>query len=106
MKTNEFKQLIKESVREVFKEEIKDILLEALKTSKPIIKENINLNNNSPQVTKGYMDIMKDMQNNLSNINTSTVPFTPRAQDTISEGSSLPPGEVSLDQIHNLFKGK
>jgi len=39
MKTTDFKKLIKEAVREVIQEELKDILLEALKSPKQIIKE-------------------------------------------------------------------
>ena len=39
MKSSEFKQLIKESVREVFREEIKEILLEAVRTPKAVVQE-------------------------------------------------------------------
>jgi hypothetical protein len=39
MKTTDFKKLIKEAVREVIQEELKNILLEALKSPKQIIKE-------------------------------------------------------------------
>ena len=39
MKTSELKNLIKESVREVFQDELKNILLEAVRSPKPIIKK-------------------------------------------------------------------
>ena len=39
MKTTDFKKLIKEAVREVIQEELKDILLEALKSPKQIVRE-------------------------------------------------------------------
>ena len=52
MKSSEFKQLIKESVREVFREEIKEILLEAVRTPKAVVQESTyrpeNYNPNYP----------------------------------------------------------
>ena len=109
MKTSEFKHLIKESVREVIKEELKDILLEVMKTTKPIINENFipksPSSNNTPinavEMKNRYMDIINDMKGNKTI--TSDSIFVPRPVDTTAEGSSLPPGELSLDQINNLF---
>ena len=45
MKSTEFKKLIKQAVREVFQEEMKEIILESLKSSK---KEQVITENQSP----------------------------------------------------------
>ena len=42
MKQSEFKNFIKEAVREVIREELKDILLEAVRQPKTIVKETIS----------------------------------------------------------------
>ena len=39
MKASEFKKLIKEAVKEVIQEELRDILLEAVKSPKQIVRE-------------------------------------------------------------------
>ena len=41
MKTSVFKQLIKEAVKEVFQEEMKSILLEAVRAPKTIVNESL-----------------------------------------------------------------
>jgi hypothetical protein len=121
MKTTEFKKIIKESVREVFQEELKNILLEALKSPQQIIKENSGdylLNptytTSTPQqdgdessirenIRRMYMNSMNEniTSNNISSPST----FIPRPVNTVGEGSSLPEGEVGLDQIQKLMTG-
>ena len=111
MKSTAFKKIIKECVREVFREELKDILLESLKSnnSKPAITESVNI----PQPTltskpdpkslinkrQAYMDVIGEtaMAFNSSDVGT----FNPQGVDPVS--GKMPEGEVSLDQITNLI---
>ncbi len=110
MKTSDFKKIIKESVKEAIKEELKEILLEALKSPKTMVKENLQPKPSSTDYLtqrKAYADILNSMstgQDTLS-FNTDSVAFQPRSIDTAAEGSSLPQGEVSLNQIMKLTNG-
>jgi len=131
MKAQDFKQLIKESVREAIQEELKDILLEAIRTPKTPIQEtyqaipvggesevtNITRAPQKSSTEKRAMmeSIMGDMrrgQDTLSfnstdakgtGINQSTLQVAP-GMNTSGEGSSLPSGNVGLDQIMGLMK--
>ena len=116
MKPSEFKKLIKESVREVFNEELKSILLEAVKGNKQSINESVdsktlNFTTNSIPPTlqnkpinskQAYMDVLNE---------TAAGPKSPYEQEfkvsgnvnTMAEGSSLPEGQLSLDSIMNLI---
>jgi len=111
MKSTAFKKIIKECVREVFREELKDILLESLKSnnSKPAITESVVV----PQPTltskpdpkslinkrQAYMDVIGET---AMSFNSSDVPkFNPQGVDPLS--GKMPEGEVSLDQITNLI---
>ena len=115
MKTDFLKKLIKEAVREAIQEEIKDILLEAVRTPKTIVNENANP---IPYTTKPST-INPDIKRNLRSMiggefdttitaNSSHVQsaYTPPPVSTTGEGSSLPGGEVSLDQIMGLMSTK
>jgi hypothetical protein len=111
MKNIAFKKIIKECVREVFREEIKDILLESLKSnnSKPSINESVSI----PQPTltskpntdmildkkKAYMDIIGETA--MSFTSQDVPKFNPQGVDPVN--GSIPEGEVSLDQITNLI---
>ena len=112
MKSTAFKKIIKECVREVFRDELKDILLESLKSnnSKPTITESVVV----PQPTltskpdpkslvnkrQAYMDVIGEtaMSFNSSDVGR----FNPQGVDPVS--GNMPEGEVSLDQITNLIK--
>jgi len=114
MKTDILKKLIKEAVREAIQEEIKDILLEAVRSPKTIVNETVN-----PQVfTKPNTttNITPDIKRNLramigsefdttitANSSHAQPTYTPPPINTVGEGSSLPGGEVSLDQIMGLM---
>lgn len=111
MKTSQFKQLIKESVREAIKEELKDILLEAIKAPKQEIKQEIKENlssigksmpNTAIDQRAAYMDIIKNMSVGKDELSFNSNQFVPTSVNTAGEGTSLPPGEVSLDQILGL----
>ena len=118
MKTDILKKLIKEAVKEAIQDELKDILLEAVKSNKQPIKESyqvsddrtLSFNTNSiptPSVNtkQAYMDILNGMAQG---------PETGFKGDfkvngpinTTSEGSSLPQGQLGLDQIMNLINKK
>ena len=112
MKSTTFKKIIKECVREVFRDELKDILLESLKSnnSKPTITESVVV----PQPTltskpdpkslvnkrRAYMDVIGETA--MSFNSTDVGKFNPQGIDPIS--GKMPEGEVSLDQITNLIK--
>ena len=114
MKTDILKKLIKEAVREAIQEEIKDILLEAVRAPKTIVNETVN-----PQMfTKpnGTTNLNPDIKRNLramvggefdttisANSFHAQPAYTPPPVSTIGEGSSLPSGEVSLDQILGII---
>tara|TARA_R110000868_G_scaffold189304_1_gene432234 strand:- start:669 stop:1037 length:369 start_codon:yes stop_codon:yes gene_type:complete len=121
MKPSEFKKLIKESVREAIQEELKDILLEAVRSNKQPITESyrasdnrtLNFNTNSiphqipstPKINpkQAYMDILGEMsQGPKSGFDGEFKVSGP--VNTMSEGSALPEGQLGLDQIMGLIK--
>ena len=121
MKPSEFKKLIKESVREAIQEELKDILLEAVRSNKQPITESyrvsddktLNFNTNSiphqssatPKVNpkQAYMDILDEMaQGPKSGFEGEFKVNGP--MNTMAEGSALPEGQLGLDQIMGLIK--
>lgn len=117
MKIEGLKKLIKEAVREAIQEELKDILLEAVKSPKAVVQENyIPVPTYQPPVTS---TINHDLKRNLRSMiggefdatitaNSSHVQpaYVPPPVNTAGEGSSLPGGEVSLDQIMGIMNGK
>lgn len=109
MKTTELKILLKEAIREVFQEELKNIILEALTSSKKNISEdmrpyNMVSNNTAPLVSidrkQQYQQILAETSNTLTN--TSIPKFTPTPGVDLVNGS-LPEGDVSMDQIMGLI---
>tara|TARA_R110000823_G_scaffold238787_3_gene364103 strand:+ start:305 stop:685 length:381 start_codon:yes stop_codon:yes gene_type:complete len=124
MKPSELKSFIKEAVREAIQEELKDILLEAVRAPKAPIQEAyqmppVTVNANAAQTPsktatekRAMMEsIMGDMrrgQDTLNfttqNIATNTLQVAP-GMDTIGDGSRLPEGNVGLDMIQSLLKG-
>jgi hypothetical protein len=111
MKSIELKKFIKEAVREAIQEELKDILLEAVRAPKTqIVKEHmipqVDISSRPPDITmdkrKAYMDILGETALNLTS---QDVPkFAPQGVDSIN--GALPNGEVGMDQIMNLMVGK
>ena len=123
MKPSELKSFIKEAVREAIQEELKDILLEAVRAPKLPIQETyqispIAMDTTAPQLPqksttekRAMMEsIMGDMrrgQDTLNfttqNIAANTLQVAP-GMNTSGEGSSLPAGNVGLDMIMGLMK--
>ena len=121
MKLNELKKVIKQSVKEAIQEEMKDILLEAIKSSnQPIVENRTDAPvNYAPtataetpkfdraQVRENYMNVLGDMAAGKT-VTTSNIgkPLQVTSADTTSPNGSLPEGEVGMGQIMNLMKGK
>ena len=123
MKIDGLKKLIKEAVREAIQEELKDILLEAVKSPKTVVQETYTSTPflNQPVMATGptTSTVNHDLRRNLRNMiggefdtvitaNSSHAQptYTPPPVNTAGEGSSLPGGEVSLDQIMGIMGGK
>jgi hypothetical protein len=130
MKPSELKSFIKDAVREAIQEELKDILLEAVRAPKaPIIETPVGVGGygtvNTTQVPqksaaekRAMMEsIMGDMrrgQDTLSfnsmdargmGMNQTTLQVAP-GMNTSGEGSKLPDGNVGLDMIMGLMNKK
>jgi hypothetical protein len=129
MKPSELKSFIKEAVREAIQEELKDILLEAVRAPKLPIQETYQMNNllspvavdaTAPQLPQksasekrammeSIMGDMKRGQDTLNfttqNIAANTLQITP-GMNTSGDGSKLPEGNVGLDMIMGLMGKK
>jgi len=120
MKIDGLKKLIKEAVREAIQEEIKDILLEAVKSPKTTVSEAyIPVPSQPVTFQTSGTTVNHDLRRNLRSMiggefdtvitaNSSHVQpaYTPPPVNTAGEGSSLPGGEVSLDQIMGIMSNK
>jgi len=125
MKPSELKSFIKEAVREAIQEELKDILLEAVRTPKLPIQETYQMSPVAVDTTTSQLpqksatekrammeSIMGDMrrgQDTLNfttqNIAANTLQITP-GMNTSGDGSKLPEGNVGLDMIMGLMGKK
>jgi len=116
MKATEFKVLIKEAVREVIQEELKEILLEAVRTPKAtVVNETVAPTLQTPpsstSVEKRAMmeSIMGDMrrgQDTLSFNSTNAMGNSFQPPSGAMPGGDLPAGNVGLDQIMGLMNKK
>lgn len=126
MKSTELKSMIKEAVKEAIQDELKEILLEAVRSPKtPVVYEQ-QTTTPAPEATPMPTADKKKLRENMMNVLGGMKP----GQDTISmnsshaqgfaapaynpgagantagQGSSLPPGDVNLDQIMGLINKK
>ena len=110
MKQTALKKIIKEAVREAMQEELKDILLEAVRAPKQQVVENVQPrpvvegpSMSSNERRAAYQNILGDMQ---ASFGTSQVPqpFTP--PPGAMPGADLPSGEVNMNQIMGLMNNK
>ena len=111
MKKEEFKKLIKESVKEAIKEELINSLLEVLSEQKLPRSNGLEKLGLKEELRQKIptSDLSKEF-----NFTSNDVPqFAPQSgynpgvgANTSGEGSSLPPGEVSIDQISTLMTSK
>jgi hypothetical protein len=118
MKSTELKSLIKTAVKEAIQEELKDILLEAVRSNKQPIQESykpsdnrtLSFNTNSiphqpakspGDTKKAYMDILGEMAQGPK----SGFDGEFKVQGHVDPiNGSLPEGQLGLDQIMGLFK--
>lgn len=120
MKASDFKKMIKEAVKEVFREEMREILIEAVRSPKAPIgvggygsvtetRTAIGTGGLSEASKQAFRDMIggnfNPGQQDTFTFNTSNIQpaYTPPPVTTAGEGSSLPPGEVNLDQIMGLM---
>jgi hypothetical protein len=115
MKSEEFKKIIKEAVREVFVEEMKEILLEAVKAPKAsvgqggygTVTESVKPINSKPLDPSARKAVMANILGDMASGKTMTTEaltantFIPKGGDAIN--GSLPEGNVGLDQIMGLL---
>jgi len=115
MKIDGLKKLIKEAVREAIQDELKDILLEAVRAPKTIVQESYSLPPqavavpSSPSINHTFKRNLRDMvSGEFGTISATSTDaqsaYTPPPMNTTGEGTSLPAGEVSLNQIMGLMK--
>lgn len=106
MKQNALKLLIKQAVKEAIQEELRDILLEAVRSPKQTIVEHVQPS--SPAVGSSmntqdrraiFQNILGDMQ---SQFTTQHLPQNFNPQGAVP-GGDLPPGEVDISQIMGLM---
>jgi hypothetical protein len=111
MKTTELKKFIKEAVREAIQEELKDILLEAVRSPKQIVRESYTppIQTSQPSFTQPTMDLRSKYAGVL---NETAMSFTSqdiqpafRPQGDPINGN-LGTGEVGMDQIMSLLNTK
>jgi hypothetical protein len=109
MKSTDFKKLIKEAVREVIQEELKDILLEAVKAPKQVVRESYTppARTHEPTFTPPTMDLRAKYaevlgETALSFTTNDLNKFNPMGVTDPVNGN-LPSGEIGMDQIMNLM---
>lgn len=126
------KKIIKETVKEAIQEELKDVLLEAVRSPKvPVGVNGYGVPNQAitetvmhatpavptVNVREKYATLLNGMvdarNGNLNLSSTDAMAFgatqeyrPPAIVNTAGEGSSLPPGEVNLNQIMSLINKK
>jgi|TARA_B100001564_G_C20446351_1_gene581293 hypothetical protein len=129
MKISQLKKIIKESVKEAIQEEMKDILIEAVRAPKQVVSEykpsEVNVGQPSPtnpvaQTNLPEKDKLKLRENMMSVLDgmmpgadgtlsatSANVPLKVQGpMDTTSANGSLPDGNVSMDQIMGLMNSK
>ena len=112
MKITELQKIIKQAVREAIQEEMKDILLEAVRSPKTVVSENVSIP--TPQLSsqprtnakEEYKNIMAEMMGGGST-HTTNSPGKFVAQGPIDPANgTLPAGELGMDQIMGLLNTK
>ena len=111
MKSTELKKFIKDAVREAIQEELKEILLEAVRSPKQIVRESYAppAQTSQPSFTQPTMDLRSKYAGVLNETamsftsNDVAQPFRPQG-DPIN--GNLGTGEVGMDQIMGLLNTK
>ena len=114
MKLSQLKSIVKDAVKEAIQEEMKDILLEAVRVPKATVQETVT-HKPLPQADKqqlrenmmNVLDGMRPNANGTLNATSANVPLQVGGNiDTTSPNGKLPEGNVSMDQIMGLMKGR
>lgn len=109
MKSETFRKIIREEVKAAIQEELKDILLEAVRAPKTVVSEAPVKappvqapSKTREQIRESYKNVLGETAQafNTSHINQ---PLQISSTDTASPNSALPTGEVSMDQIMGLM---
>jgi len=131
MKLSQLKTIVKDAVKEAIQEEMKDILLEAVRVPKQTVYENSMgtsttdvappsstnpvMQSSLPETDKvklreNMMSVLGGMipgANGTLNATSNDVPLQMTGPvDTTSPNGSLPQGNVSMDQIMGLMNSK
>jgi hypothetical protein len=123
MKLSQLKSIVKDAVKEAIQEEMKDILIEAVRAPKSVVYENntttptpMNPVIQQPMPDDKRMAMKENIQNVLGSMmpgangtlsaTTANVPLQMGSGDTTSPNGSLPQGNVSMDQIMGLMSSK
>ena len=118
MKLSQLKIIVKDAVKEAIQEEMKDILLEAVRVPKtnaqPIAQEKVTHQPlpqaDKAQLRENMMNVLGGMMpgsNGTLNATSADVPLQMTGPvDTTSPNGSLPQGNVSMDQIMGLMNSK
>lgn len=115
MDITKFKKILKDTIKEAFHEELRDLLLEAIKggNSREVLQENLNSSKGpSREEIRGlYNTKLKDLGYNEIKFDTNSlddpnrIPFIPIPGGNSINGA-LPPGEVGLDLISHIMNSK
>jgi hypothetical protein len=114
MKSTELKKFIKDAVREAIQEELKDILLEAVRSPKQIVRESYTPTSPiaptvNPTFTQPTMDLRSKYADVLGetamSFTTNDIQQQFRPQGDPINGN-LGTGEVGMDQIMGLLNTK
>ena len=114
MKSTELKKFIKDAVREAIQEELKDILLEAVRSPKQVVRESFSPTVPvqpavNPSFTPPTMDFRSKYaealgETAMSFTSNDVNKFNPRGADPLS--GNLPGGELGMDQSMGLLNTK
>ena len=112
MKSTDFKKIIKEAVREAIQEELKDILLEAVKSPKQVVRESYAppaQKTSKPDYAPPSIDFRSKYaevlgETAMSFTSQDVQPFRPQVSDPIN--GNLGAGELGMDQIMGLLNTK
>jgi hypothetical protein len=112
MKTTELKKFIKDAVREAIQEELKEILLEAVRSPKQVVRESYTPPTQTPNPTftqptmdlrSKYADVLGETALSFTSQDVQQ-PFRPQSSDPIN--GNLGTGELGMDQIMSLLNTK
>ena len=122
MKLSQLKNIVKEAVKEAIQEEMKDILIEAVRSPKQTVYENrmgtptMDVATPTSMSTDSRMAMRENIQNVLGGMmpgangtlsaTSADIPLQVGSGDTTSPNGSLPQGNVSMDQIMGLMSSK